>query len=346
MSRSLPRIRDVALAAGVSTATVSRALSHPDRVSQETRDRVRAAVEKTGYTVNLAARNLRRRQTGSIVVLVPNLANPFFSLILSSIAGAISPAGYNVLIADTAQARGNEGRIFDYLSNNRADGLILLDGCLADEIRLSREQAKALPPLVFACEWIDDTDLPSVRVDNEEGARLAIRHLAGLGHRRIGHILGPLENVLTSARAKGAAEEITAQGLERRDDWFFSGDFSMASGAAAARRWLSMKERPTAMFCSSDEMAFGFISELHRHGLAVPDDVSVVGFDNIAIAERFVPALTTVHQPRDTIGRLAAEMLLALIDKDGAAAKDASLKSGHEVLPVELVIRESTRALS
>ncbi|NRG17533.1 LacI family DNA-binding transcriptional regulator [Rhizobiales bacterium] len=341
MIKPLPRIRDVALAAGVSTATVSRALSHPERVSKETRERVLAAVEKTGYTINYAARNLRRRRTGSIVVLVPNLANPFFSAILSAIASEIAPAGYNVLIADTAQPPHSEQRILEYLNNNRADGLILLDGALKGVIERGRELSVGLPPLIFACEWISEDGFPSVRIDNAEGARLAIRHLVDLGHTRIGHVAGPPENVLTVERRRGAREAIAKAGLEIREDWFFPGDFTMGSGAEAARAWFSLKDRPTAIFCSSDEMAFGFISELHRNGLEVPDAVSVVGFDDIEISKRFVPSLTTIHQPRARIGRKAARLLLDVIDGDDEDRRRART-AAPEILPIELVVREST----
>ncbi|WP_312846818.1 LacI family DNA-binding transcriptional regulator [Stappia sediminis] len=334
----------MATAAGVSTATVSRALSHPERVSKETRERVLAAVEKTGYTINYAARNLRRRRTGSIVVLVPNLANPFFSAILSAIASEIAPAGYNVLIADTAQPPHSEQRILEYLNNNRADGLILLDGTLKGVIARGQETSSSLPPLIFACEWLSEDGYPSVRIDNSQGARLAIRHLVELGHTKIGHVMGPPENVLTVERRRGARDAILEADLEIREDWFFPGDFTMASGAGAARAWLSLKERPTAVFCSSDEMAFGFISELHRNGLEVPDAVSVVGFDDIEISKRFVPALTTVHQPRARIGRKAARLLLDLIDGDDED-RLAARAAGPEILPIELVLRESTKAV-
>ena len=347
MNKPLPRIRDVALAAGVSTATVSRALSHPEQVSRETRERVLAAIDATGYTINHAARNLRRRRTGAIVVLVPNLANPFFSKILSAIAAEIAPAGYNVLVADTApqgQERDDE-RMLSYLNNNRADGLILLDGHLPDELRQDIGGSGSLPPLVFACEWIEGLGTPSVVIDNAEGARLAIRHLAELGHRRIAHIMGPPTNALTIERRRGTLEGLAQAGIPAREEWFLPGDFTMESGAAAAHRWLACDERPTGVFCQSDEMAFGFISELHRKGLAVPQDVSVVGFDDIETASRYVPSLTTVRQPRDGIGTTAARMLLALMARGDEATVTVETDE-RRLLPVELVVRESTQAVA
>lgn len=337
MTRRFPKIRDVAEAAGVSTATVSRALSSPEMVSQETRANVLKAVEATGYRINHAARNLRRRQTGGIVVLVPNLANPFFSQILSGVADAMSLSGYNVLIADTQRADGGE-LMLDYLHNNRADGLIVLDAGLPEAV-LAGGQARAHhPPIVFACEWQEGDGRASVTIDNAHGARLAVRHLVALGHSRIGHLMGPPENILTITRAAGTRQALADHGLAVREDWFFAGDFSLASGAMAAQRWLALEERPSAVFCASDAMAGGFIGALHRAGIKVPQDVSVVGFDDIEIAAHLVPALTTIAQPRRLIGETAARRLLALI---GEAAPSGQ---SQEILPVELVVRASTGA--
>ncbi|MHB2267498.1 LacI family DNA-binding transcriptional regulator [Aliihoeflea sp. PC F10.4] len=338
MTDRFPKIRDVAIAAGVSTATVSRSLSAPDRVSETTRASVLKAIEETGYRINHAARNLRRRQAGGIVVLVPNLANPFFSQILSGITAAMATSGYNVLIADTRPASDADHRITDYLHNNRADGLIVLDADLPADVLSISETTTRHPPIVFACEWLDSDPRPTVTIDNVEGARLAIGHLADLGHTRIGHLMGPPDNILTITRRHGARAALTERALEIREDWFFTGDFSLASGAAAADRWLALEERPSAVFCASDAMACGFIGALHQRGVSVPHDVSVVGFDDIEIAAHFVPSLTTIAQPRALIGETAARTLLSLIEtsQNGDATPAIS-----QTLPVRLVVRES-----
>jgi len=324
----------VAAAAGVSTATVSRALSAPDLVSEDTRAMVLKAVEATGYRINQAARNLRRRQAGGIVVLVPNLANPFFAQILSGIASSMASSGYNVLIADTRQGEG-PSHIRDYLHNNRADGLIVLDADLPEDVLSASAPARHHPPIVFACEWLDNDDRPKVVIDNAYGARLAIDHLVELGHDRIGHLMGPPDNILTITRAEGTRETLVRHGLKPRPDWFFEGDFSLASGAQAAQHWLCMDDRPTAVFCASDAMACGFIGELHHRGVRVPDEVSVVGFDNIDIAAHFVPSLTTIAQPRTLIGETAAKCLLSIMRGNGPA------DTQPHILPVELIKRQS-----
>ena len=328
MKHERPKISDVARIAGVSTATVSRAISRPDRVSVETRAAVQAAIDSTGYRLNHAARNLRRRRTGGIVALVPNLANPFFSQILSGIASVLGPAGYNLLVADTETAGADS--LLDYAEPSRADGLIVLDG------RLSADALRGRVPLVEACEWVPGLAAPRIRIDNLAAAELAIGHLHDLGHRRIGHVTGPRGNVLTESRLTGTRAALAARHLALTDDAIYSGDFSIESGQAVADTWLGQPatSRPTALFFASDAMACGFIGEVQHRGLPVPRDVSVVGFDDIELVAHISPPLTTIRQPRTDIGRRAAERLLAKIVGDPV--------DEDTILPVELVVRAST----
>ena len=328
-------IQDVAREAGVSTATVSRVMSNPGIVAATTRAAVEEAIARTGYAVHHSARNLRRQRTGSIVALVPNLANPFFSQILSGISATLSPRGYHLLIADTQDGPQAGGQLLHYLGHGVADGLILFDGTVERAHLEPGSGDRPLPPMVIACEWMEGLALPNVRVDNVEGARLAVDHLVGLGHRRIGHLTGPAGNVLTEARIAGTRAALGEAGLAVRSEWFFAGDFSLDSGAFAAGEWLAMAERPTALFCASDEMAAGFIGAVQAAGVEVPRDVSVVGFDNIEIAAHLTPALSTVRQQRTSIGVEAARMVLGCIE--GAVTGAPEL-----VLPVELIARRSS----
>ncbi|PRY25321.1 LacI family transcriptional regulator [Aliiruegeria haliotis] len=335
-----PSIRDVAQAAGVSTATVSRTLSNPDVVSEGTREAVFRAIRDTGYIVNVAARNLRKRETGAIAVLVPNIANPFFSRILSGIAEVMSEAGYNVLITDTTPMSLDDHRFPEYFSHNLTDGLIILDGMLNKDLLLNRGAPEVRAPMVFACEWIDEVPRPTVTVDNHEACGIAVRHLIDLGHRRIGHLGGPPDNVLSKHRMRGGREALHTNGLPHRRDWVYEGDFTLRSGAKIANQWLAQSDRPTAVYCASDEMAMGFIAELNRKGVRVPDEVSVLGFDDLEIAEHFVPPLTTVHQPRVAIGRAAARMLLERMNTDPRERVLGPVP--RVVLPITLVERGST----
>lgn len=329
MKNERPKIRDVARIAGVSTATVSRALSQPGLVSDDTRAAVMDAVANTGYRPNQAARNLRHRRAGGIVALVPDLANPFFSQILSGIASVLGPAGYNLLIADTRIAGAD--RLADYAEPSRADGLIVLDGSVPAAMLTGRI------PVVEACEWVPGLAAPRVKIDNRAAAGTAIDHLADLGHVRIGHVIGPVGNVLAEARLAGTRDRLAARGLDLAPDAIYPGDYSLESGRAAAGRWLSQPPdtRPTAIFFASDAMACGFMGEVHRHGISVPRDVSVVGFDDIELTGHVAPPLTTIRQPRLAIGRVAAQRLLNRIE-------GGTGDTGDIILPVELVIRAST----
>ncbi len=328
MNRERAKISDVARLAGVSTATVSRALSQPALLTAETRAAVEQAIHATGYRPNQAARNLRHRRAGGIVALVPNLANPFFSEILSGIAEVLRPAGYNLLVADTAGD--GAALVRDHAEPSRADGLIVLDGALP----LSAFDGRV--PVVEACEWVPGLAAPRVKIDNRAAAALAVAHLVGLGHRRIGHIAGPPGNVLTEARRAGTADALATHGLTLAPGALYPGDFGFDSGRAAARIWLAQPRatRPTALFLQSDAMACGFLGEVLHHGLKVPEHVSLVGFDDIELVAHITPPLTTIRQPRVEIGRTAARRLLARL------AGEAD--SGDTILPVELVVRGST----
>ncbi|MBS7544952.1 LacI family DNA-binding transcriptional regulator [Ancylobacter oerskovii] len=328
MQHQRPKIVDVARLAGVSTATVSRVLSNPQIVNAETRRLVEEAIRQTGYRLNHAARNLRHQRTGGVVALVPNLSNPFFSQILAGMAAVLAPAGYNLLVADTR----TEGRasILRYAEPSRADGLIVLDGSLPAD-GLARRV-----PVVLACEWIPGFAAPRVKIDNRQAAQLAVEHLIGHGHRHIAHVAGPPGNVLTDARLAGTEQALKAHGLPAPH--IFPGDFTLASGRRAGEAWLALPadERPTAVFLASDEMACGFIGEVQHNGMVVPRDVSVMGFDDIELVSHMTPALSTIRQPREAIGRQAAQRLLDRIGGDDGSA--------DTILPVELVLRGSTAA--
>lgn len=324
------KISDVAKLAGVSAATVSRVLSRPGLVADATRLAVLDAVAVTGYRMNHAARNLRKQRTGSVVALVPNLGNPFFAKILEGMGRDLAQAGYDLLVADTLAGDGRHRTLERFLDPSRADGIILLDGLVPHADLDKRDD---LPPIITACEWIEGSTLPRVMLDNHEGGRLAVAHLRQLGHRHIGAIGGPPENVLHQSRLAGARE--AGQGARIT---CFPGDFTLPSGRAAADLWAAMPavERPSAVFAFSDEMACAFMGRLERLGFAVPQDVSVVGFDDIDLVSHLCPALTTIHQPKRELGRAAAGIIIDRI-------------AGREIAPVTLLkpglmVRDSTAA--
>jgi LacI family repressor for deo operon, udp, cdd, tsx, nupC, and nupG len=332
-------IGDVARRAGVSTATVSRTLSAPDRVAAPTREAVMAAVRATGYRVNRAARNLRLQRSGVLVVLVPNLGNPFFSEILQGIEEVATAAGLNVMVMDTrANPPGHEGLV-RLMAEGQGDGMICLDGSIPLGDLAAFRQTPHAGRLVFACEWVPYSGFPSIRSDNAEGVRLVMDHLIGLGHRRIAHVKGPAGNVLSSTRAAAYRAALEAARLPVREAWVLPGEFDLASGQSAARALLEMQDRPTAVVCASDQMAVGMIGEFARRGLRVPQDISVAGFDDISIAGYVWPGLTTVRQERRALGRRAAERLLARLNGPPA---ERTAEDAPEIVPVSLVLRGTT----
>jgi len=234
-------------------------------------------------------------------------------------------AGLTVQISDS---RTNRDRLASLGYDGSADGIILLDGTL--DPKLVNEWQL---PMIQLCEWNDAYNAPGLAIDNRAAARLAVAHLAGLGHKQLLHVEGPRNNVLAAARKRGFEEECAARGANAS---VLPGDFTMESGALAARAWAKMADRPGAVFCASDECAIGFISEVVRLGFAVPQDVSVIGFDDIDFADRFLPGLTTIHQPRGELGRAAARELIAMIS-------DTKVRNWQiRLIDVHLVARAST----
>lgn len=320
------KLSDVARHAGVSAATVSRVLSRPEMVTEATRIAVMEAVAATGYRVNLAARNLRKQRTGAIVALVPHLSNPFFARILAGMGQELGAAGYDLLVGDTMEEGGRHRALNRFLDPSRADGIILLDGKVTEA---DLAALPAAPPLIMACEWIQGASIPRVVLDNAHGTEMATRHLLDLGHRRIGWIGGPENNVLHGARLEGVSRVL---GHVPRG---FAGDFTLQCGAHAATRWMAEppETRPTGIVAFSDESAAGFMGVLQRNGVQIPAEVSVVGFDGIDWVAHLPVPLTTVRQPKLDLGRAAARTLLAHMRSEGP---------GDAVLMPELLIREST----
>lgn len=338
MERKTARIQDVAKAAGVSTATVSRALSNPDLLAEKTRVAVLDAIRDTGYRVNHAARTLRTQRAGAVLVLTPNLGNPFFSQILAGISATFAETEYSVLIADSRDHADIARTALDYFADTRIDGIISLDGSLSSQQLCTLQDSEHANRIIFACEWVQGMSLPSVRSDNAEGARLAVRHLHALGHREIAHVTGPAGNVLTRDRREGMLAERARLGLPLRDEWIIRGDFSLQSGQDAAERILAMKHRPSAVFCASDMVAMGLISTLCQQGLSIPENMSVVGFDDIEMAEYTLPPLTTIRQNRPELGSRAAKQLLRQIESMGPLDPESRVA----MIDVELVVRQSS----
>jgi LacI family transcriptional regulator, repressor for deo operon, udp, cdd, tsx, nupC, and nupG len=333
----VPNIYEVAKRAGVSTATVSRVLSQPNVVAPATRSRVMQAVERLGYEPNSTAKNLRTLRTGKLLVTVPDLSNPFFSLILQGIEDAALREGYSVLVGDTQHDAKREERYALMLKRKEADGLIFLGHRMpAAAASYIRASAPRCAPVVNGCEFSPSLGVPSVHIDNAKAAYQAMDHLYGLGHRRIGIVTGPLVSPLSRDRLSGATARAKKQKAER-EFIVMHGDFSIESGAAAADRLLGRGERPTAIFCFNDEMAMGAIEVAKRFGIRVPQQLSVVGFDDIRFSRHMDPPLTTIAQPMRQLGEGTVRLLLSIL----AGGHDAETPESV-TLPHKLVVRAST----
>lgn len=327
-------IQQVARTAGVSTATVSRALSNPEIVSEATRRKVQKAVAALRYSPNAAARSLRTLRSGKLLVTVPDIANPFFSLIIQGIEEAAHREGYAVLLGDAGYDDEREERFALFLQRKEAEGLIFLGHRLPKALRHLVGRGTAPAPIVNGCEFSPRLGVPSVHIDNAAAARAAMGHLYSLGHRHIGVITGPLDRPLSRDRLRGVHD---SAGAERATPTVtvVEGNFSIASGLAGAAELMEGNEPPTAIFCFNDEMAIGVFDHARKTGLRVPDDLSVIGFDDIRFSQYLVPALTTVSQPMLQIGQETVRLMLEILRGTDRRPKSVTL-------PHKLMIREST----
>lgn len=335
-----PSIGDVARMAGVSTATVSRALNAPETVVEQTRARVDEAVRALRYVRSDSAVNFKKQRAHAALVVAHDLGNIYYSELLRGVQRRAEAAGYAIIISPSGET-GASGVIESHLRGRRVDGAIVLSGHLVTEAEDEhlRGLFGGVVPVVRLAEARGLLTSPQILVDNEQGGLLAARHLLDNGHRRIGHIEGPPEFPVSRARRTGFLRVAAEAGVTVDPSHIFAGGFAAEDGRRAAHAFMALSDRPTAIFAANDEAAMGFISEIARAGLAVPRDVSVIGFDDIALSDAYVPALTTIHQPRDRIGREAMDLLLRVIARDARAARAV-----HEV-PVHLVTRESVARL-
>ncbi|CAM3561983.1 HTH-type transcriptional repressor CytR [Vibrio aerogenes CECT 7868] len=325
-------MKDVAQLAGVSTATVSRALMNPEKVSPSTRKRVEDAVLESGYSPNSLARNLRRNESKIIVVIVPDICDPYFSEIIRGIEDAAAEHGYLVLLGDSGQQQKRESSFVNLVFTKQADGMLLLGTDLPFDA--SKSEQKNLPPMVMACEYAPELELPTVHIDNLTSAFEIVNYLTQMGHTQIAEISGPESAALCQFRHQGFMQALRRAGLQMNPDFHFSGDFSFESGAQAIRHCLKLAEQPTAVFCHNDMMAIGAIQEAKRSGFRVPQDLSIVGFDDINFAQYCDPPLTTVAQPKYEIGRQAMLLMLEVL-------RGQDVRAGSRLLETKLIVRDS-----
>ncbi len=333
---AIATIRDVAERAGVSVTTVSHVINDTRFVSEELRGRVLRAIEELNYQPSGVARSLRRKRTHTIGMIIPDNTNPFFAEVARGIEDASFELGYNVILCNSDGDLEKEMDYLGLLIEKRVDGLVFVSaGSNQATIEMLSTQEV---PVVIVDRDISELAMDSVLTDNRRGGYQATHYLLTLGHRRIACITGPSQLTPSAERVTGYRNALEEAGVAVDDLLILAGDFQSQSGHEAMRSLLTLSSPPTAVFVCNDLMAIGALCAAHEAGLRVPQQLSIVGFDDIALASFTTPRLTTVAQPKYEMGLLAAEMLAERI-------KHKDLSPRRRFLDVELIIRDSCAAL-
>lgn len=326
-------IKEVAQAAGVSPSTVSRALNDSPLIREETKARIRRIAAELGYERNELARGLVKGVSGVIGLVVPDIANPFFAEITKGVGEVAHQRGYGLILCSTEGDRAKEESYLGILRRKRVDGLILASVTVDDPHLVELKRAGL--PFVLVSRLSRTVAGPYVITDDKRGARLAVEHLISLGHERIGFIGGPEDVQSSRDRREAFADTLSEHGLRLRTDWACFADFSQRAGRAAALRILSQKQRPTAIFAANDVIALGVMEAAGELGLGIPEDLSLVGYDDIVYASLPRVQLTTVAQPTLEMGRIAASYILDV-------AAGLRIPRLRKVLAPRLIVRAST----
>ncbi|MGB3956669.1 MAG: LacI family DNA-binding transcriptional regulator [Limnochordia bacterium] len=338
-------IEDIARHLNISKATVSLALNNSSLVAEETRRRVIEAAEQFGYRPNYFGARLSRGKSDMIGLYILggteeqcNWMLPsswmFYHPILKAVSEELSKHGYrfNLEVVSVEQVI-KQGVISSVIQEGSLDGMLLVVQDDIDYSFLEIVEERQFPFVVLNATVAEE--ISSVKIDNELGARKAVRHLVERGHRRIAHLAGPEKDLNAIERREGFLEVVREAGLEWSPSLLYYGDWQRESGWRAVRQFLELDHPPTAIFCANDHMAIGAMQALREAGLEVPKDVSIIGFDDTELCQVVMPKLTTIRQPVDLMGHLGAQVVLRQIDEE-------SFEVTHTSLEPELILREST----
>ena len=331
-------IKDVARRSGVSPMTVSRVINESERVRPETRRRVERAISELGYVPSRLARGLSRQRTGTLAVIVPDVANPFFTMVVRAAEEVARRADYRVILCDTRADLNVERDVVEELIAHRVEGIVIapVDNRSSSHLRrLDKFGVRS----VLVDRTVPDVDCDAVIGDSVGGARQLVEHLISLGHSRIGLIVESDEVSTARDRRRGYEAALEAAGISLDPALVAEAAVDPEGGYAGMLRLLELEDRPTAVFTVNNLVALGAIEAVRAAGLEVPDDVALVCFDDIEYASRLYPFLTAMEQPAETFGTLATQLLLERIQGRGPARRHVV------VLPGELVVRRSCGAL-
>jgi DNA-binding LacI/PurR family transcriptional regulator len=326
-------IQEVARAAGVAPSTVSRYLNGQLRVSPATEARMLDAVRDLGYVPNAQARNLARRRSGVVGFVVPEISNPYFGAIADYVVDAVERHGLLVLLCSTRSQAVREASYIDLLASGAIDGMLYLGSFRSNE-RLAAAIRGGLPVVVIDEPIADAPGVHTVVMDDYAGGYQAASYLVALGHRQIAFVSGPAELASVQERRRGYEDALRKGGIDPAEQLMLAGHFTEQFGMSALPRLLAGPQPPTAAFVASDYIALGMLSAAETHGVRVPADLSVVGFDDIRFSQYVRPRLTTIRSPLERLAQVGVELLFERL-----AGGDAGART--EVLPVELIVRES-----
>ncbi len=333
----MPTIRDVAKLAGVAPITASRVINNSGYASDEVRQRVEQAAEQLGYVPNIIARSLRSRKTHTLALVLTDITNPFWTTVARGVEDAAHEAGFNLILCNSDESPQKQENYLETLIQKRVDGILLVP------VESDPEQVSALDqqkvPYVLLDRPVPGVQADQVWCDSEDGANQLVKSLISQGHTRIAFLGGPEEVATTSARLQGYRRALKEAGLGKGFEIVYFGKFSLESGYEMTKKAITCQPAPSAIFASNNFIAIGALRAFHDCGVAVPEDISIVGFDDLPTAMIVRPFLTAAVQPAYLMGHMAAEYLLKrLTGKAKHAFKSI-------VLPVEIIHRNSTRRL-
>jgi len=331
---------DVAKLAEVSKATVSKVFNNDESISQATRNKVLEAAKKFDYRPSLIPGALKTRKTKAIGLILPNVMNPFFPGIIKGVEDVAVESGYMVIFCNSDERLKKEALYFQMFEDRWVDGIIIsgVTGKSREEKEYIQRLHKKGIPVVFIDREIESYFTSVVMIDNGGAAFKGTEHCLDLGHKRIGFISASLDIKIFTDRFKGYQKALEENGIEFDQSLVIEGNQTIQSGKEATKQLLSLDDPPTAIFAVNDLIAIGVLKEIQERGLKVPEDISVIGFDDIPLASLVNPALTTIAQPIYEIGREAVNLLIKNIEKKG-------LTKSKIILDTKLIVRESTAPL-
>lgn len=329
-------IYDVAREAGVSMATVSRVVNGNPNVKPATRKKVLEAIERLGYRPNAVARGLASKKTTTVGVVIPDISSIFFAELARGIEDIANMYKYNIILCNSDQNKEKEIHLINTLLEKQVDGIVFMGGQITAE---HVEQFERSPvPIVLSATVDPLREFPSVNIDYEQAAYDAVKFLIDNGNQKIGLLAGSLEDPINGyQKYTGYRKALEDVGMRLNEDYILVGDYTYTSGIEAINKFIALDEKPTAIFAGSDEMALGLIHGAQDHGLKVPEDIEIIGFDNTRLVEMVRPTLTSIVQPMYDIGAVSMRLLTKYMNKE--AVNDAVV-----LLPHRLEVRNSTRS--